>query len=56
MLLWRAGIATLGQVVTFMGLMGTLRFPTFISIFSFNRVQLGVAGAERILELIKTET
>lgn len=56
MLLWRAGILTLGQVVAFMGLMGTLRFPTFISIFSFNLVQLGVAGAERILEMINTET
>ena len=56
MLLWRAGAISLGQVVTFMGLMGTLRFPTFISIFSFNLVQLGVASAERILELINTET
>ncbi len=56
MLLWRADSVTLGQVVTFMGLMGTLRFPTFISIFSFNLVQLGVAGAERILEMINTET
>lgn len=55
-LLWQAGTLTLGQVVTFMGLMGTLRFPTFISIFSFNLVQLGVASAERILELINTET
>jgi len=51
-----AGSISLGQVVTFMGLMGTLRFPTFISIFSFNLVQLGVASAERILELINTET
>jgi ATP-binding cassette subfamily B protein len=56
MLLWRAGVISLGQVVTFMGLMGTLRFPTFISIFSFNLVQLGVASAERILELVNTET
>ncbi|HUX76234.1 MAG TPA: ATP-binding cassette domain-containing protein, partial [Anaerolineae bacterium] len=30
--------------------------PTFISIFSFNLVQLGVASAGRILELINTET
>jgi ATP-binding cassette subfamily B protein len=56
MLLWRAGSISLGQVVTFMGLMGTFRFPTFISIFSFNLVQLGVASAERILELINAET
>ncbi len=56
MLLWRAGSISLGTVVAFMGLMGALRFPTFISIFSFNLVQLGVASAERILELINTET
>ena len=56
MLLWGAGSISLGQVVTFMGLMGTLRFPTFISIFSFNLVQLGVASAERMLELINAET
>jgi ATP-binding cassette subfamily B protein len=56
LLLWRAGSISLGQVIAFMGLMGALRFPTFISIFSFNQVQLGVASAERILELINTET
>jgi ATP-binding cassette, subfamily B, bacterial len=37
-------------------LLGVLRFPTFISIFSFTLVQLGVASAERILEMINTET
>jgi ATP-binding cassette subfamily B protein len=56
LLLWRQGGVTLGQVVAFLGLVGTLRFPTFISIFSFNLVQLGVAGARRILELMNTET
>jgi len=55
-LLWRAGTLTLGEVVTFMGLMGLFRFVTFISIFSFNLVQLGLAGADRILTLINTET
>ena len=45
LLLWRAGDLTLGEVVAFMGLLGTLRFPTFISIFTFNLVQLGVASA-----------
>lgn len=33
MWLWRLGALTLGQVVTFMGLFGVLRFPTFVSIF-----------------------
>lgn len=56
LLQWRAGAITLGQVVTYMGLLGTLRFPTFISIFSFNLVQLGIASADRILEMINAET
>jgi ATP-binding cassette subfamily B protein len=54
--LWQGGALSLGQVVAFMGLMGVLRFPTYISIFSFNLMQLGVAGAGRILRLICTET
>lgn len=54
--LWRQGNLTLGEVVAFVGLFGVLRFPTFISIFSFNLVQLGIASARRILELINSET
>jgi ATP-binding cassette subfamily B protein len=56
LLMWRAGQLSLGEVVTFMGLMGVFRFVTFISIFSFNLVQLGLASAERILTVINTET
>jgi len=56
LLLWREGGFTLGQVVSFMGLLGALRFPTFMSIFTFNLVQMGIASAERILQLITTET
>ena len=56
LLLWWSGDISLGQMVTYMGLLGTLRFPTFISIFTFNLMQLGVASGERILELINTET
>jgi ATP-binding cassette subfamily B protein len=56
LLLWRQGSLTLGNVVAFLGLFGTLRFTTFISIFTFNLVQLGMASADRILKLITTET
>ena len=56
LLLWRQNLVSLGEVVAFMGLFGTLRFTTFISIFSFNLVQLGMASARRILRMIKTET
>jgi ATP-binding cassette subfamily B protein len=47
---------TVGELVAFMGLMGVLRFPTFISIFTFSLVQMGIAGADRILELMREET
>jgi ATP-binding cassette subfamily B protein len=56
LLLWRGGDLTLGQVVAFVGLMGLLEFPTHISVFTFNLVQLALAGARRILEMINTET
>jgi ATP-binding cassette subfamily B protein len=56
LLLWRAGEVSLGGVIAFMGLFGTLRFTTFISLFSFNLVQMGMAGAARVLETINTET
>jgi ATP-binding cassette subfamily B protein len=54
--MWRSGGITLGQVIAFMGLVGTLRFPTFMSIWTFNLVQIGIASARRILEMINTET
>ncbi len=56
LLLWSRGIVTLGEVISFVGLFNALQFPTFISIFTFNLVQLGVASAKRILGLINTET
>ncbi|MCB9004073.1 MAG: ABC transporter ATP-binding protein, partial [Ardenticatenaceae bacterium] len=56
MFLWQAGELSLGEVVTFVGLVGVLRFPTFVSIFAFNLTQIGIASARRILELINTET
>jgi len=56
LMLWRDGLISLGQVVAFVGLFGTLRFTTFISIFSFNLVQLGLASAERVLSMIRART
>ncbi len=55
-LLYRAGSITLGTLVTFMGLIGLLRFPTQISIFSFNLAQMGFASAKRILDIMREET
>jgi ATP-binding cassette subfamily B protein len=56
LILYQRGALTLGDIVAYMGLIGLLRFPTFISIFSFALVQMGLAGAERILELINAKT
>jgi ATP-binding cassette, subfamily B, bacterial len=56
LVLWQRGGITLGEVIAFVGLFSALRFPTFISIFTFNLVQMGVASAERILDLINTAT
>jgi len=55
-LLWRSGEINAGQLIAYIGLVGTLRFPTFMSIWIFNLMQMGVASARRILETINTET
>ena len=47
---------TVGEFIAYMGLMGVLRFPAFISIFTFSLVQLGLAGSRRILELMREES
>jgi ATP-binding cassette, subfamily B, bacterial len=54
--LFRGGSITVGEIVAFMGLLGVLKFPTFISIFTFSLVQMGLASASRLLELISAET
>lgn len=50
------GALTTGELVAYMGLMGVLRFPAFISVFTFSLVQLGLAGAARILDLMRAES
>ncbi|MDP9316231.1 MAG: ABC transporter ATP-binding protein/permease [Chloroflexota bacterium] len=54
--LYRVGALSVGDIVAFMGLLGVLKFPTFISIFTFSLVQMGLASAGRILELINAES
>lgn len=55
-ILYRRGDLAVGQIIAVMGLMNVLRWPVFSSIFSFSLVQLGVAGAERLLQIITAET
>jgi ATP-binding cassette subfamily B protein len=50
------GELTIGELVSYLGLMGLLGFPAFISIFTFSLVQTGLASARRILELMTAES
>ncbi|PWT77842.1 MAG: ABC transporter ATP-binding protein [Chloroflexi bacterium] len=50
------GELSIGSLIAFMGLMTLLQIPTINSIFTFTLLQLGVAGAERILTLMRQET
>jgi ATP-binding cassette subfamily B protein len=54
--LYQQGDATLAQVISTMGLVAILRFPTFISIFALSLVQSGLSSAGRILSIIQAET
>ena len=56
LILFSQGNLPIGDFIAYMGLMFLLRFPSYISIFTFSLVQLGLAGAERVLALIKEET
>jgi ATP-binding cassette subfamily B protein len=56
MLLYQRGLLTIPQIISLLGLVAILRFPTFISIFSFSLVQSGLASAQRILDIVRTET
>ncbi len=54
--LFRQGALSVGDVVAYFGLLQLFRFPTFVSLFAYSQVALGMAGARRILELINRET
>lgn len=54
--LYLQGLMQIGQIIGYVGLLGTLRFPTFISIWAFSTVRLAVAGAERLLEIMNKKT
>jgi ATP-binding cassette subfamily B protein len=56
LLLYRWGRIGIAEVIGAVGLMNLLRFPTFLSVFSFSVVQSGLASAQRILEIIRAET
>ena len=55
LILYSQGVLNVGDVVAYFGLLQLLGFPTFVSLFAYSQVSLGVAGAKRILELINKE-
>jgi ATP-binding cassette subfamily B protein len=56
--LWlhQRGVLRISEIISAMGLMAVLRFPTFISIFTFSLLQSGLASAERILSILRAKT
>lgn len=50
------GILSIADIIAVTGLMHVLKFPVFISLFSISLIQLGIAGAGRILELIEQKS
>jgi ATP-binding cassette, subfamily B, bacterial len=55
-MLYRAGLLQVGDVVAYFGLLMMLDFPTWTSIWAYSQISLGLAGARRILELMNRET
>ena len=56
LLLFQQGVINMGDVVAYFGILMMLDFPTFISLFAYSQISLGLAGARRILELMNQET
>ncbi len=56
MLLFRQGWLEVGEVVAYVGILNLFLFPTFVSIFAYSQVSLGLAGVGRILELMNRRT
>ncbi|MBE2270867.1 MAG: ABC transporter ATP-binding protein [Anaerolinea sp.] len=54
--LYSIGRIAIADIIAWVGLFNLLRFPTFVSLFAFTLVQLGMAGANRILNIIRAET
>jgi len=54
--LYQRGLLQVGDIAGYFGLLGLLGFPTFVSLFAYSQVSLGIASSKRILELINRET
>lgn len=55
-ILYREGLVSIADVISYIGLITMLRFATFISIWSFRIVQRAGAGAKRLLEIMNAQS
>ncbi len=55
-ILYIDGKMTVGAIISYVGLMSTLRFPTFISIWVFALIRLAISGADRLLDIMTKES
>ncbi len=55
LVLHRQGALDIGQVVAYFGLIQLFNFPTFTSLFAYSQISLGLASAQRILDLINRQ-
>ena len=55
MVLYHQGLINVGDVVAYFGLLQLFGFPVFASLFAYSQLSLGLAGAQRILELVSRE-
>ena len=56
LILYQQGLLEIGDVIAYFGLLQLFGFPTFVSLFSYSQVSVGIASARRIIELINLET
>ncbi|MDH5506521.1 MAG: ABC transporter ATP-binding protein/permease [Anaerolineae bacterium] len=56
LILFGQELISLGDVIAYFGLLQLFMFPTFVSLFAYSQVSLGMASAKRILDLINRET
>lgn len=56
LILYRQGLIGVGGVVAFNGMLTMFQFPTFAAQFAYSYVSAGVSSAQRVLELLNTET
>lgn len=56
LILYSEGLINIGQIISYLALLGLLRFPTFISIFVFAIIKLAGSSAKRLLELMNKKS